>query len=310
MPSDRLDEPAPYARTDKVPLGIAYMVGATLMFAVTTALGKWLVAIYPFTEILLFRSTVSVLIAMLMILPRTGLVVFRTRLIAQHASRSVVQALAQSCMIVALSLMPIAGAVAINFSSPLFATLFTFFLLGEKIGLERGVALVAGFLGVLLVVSPGADSFTMGALFALGNAVLFASVTTAVRGMSNTESAETLTLYQMGFMALLFALATPFFGFTMPTMADAAAMVALGVVNSFGQYWWTRALSLAPPSATGPFYYFSLVWAIALGYLFWGDVPTPALLAGSAIVVASGLILLWREAGRKRETAQDINVGD
>ena len=299
MPSDRLDEPAPQRRTDKVPLGIAYMIGATLMFAFTTAIGKWQVEIYPFTEVLLFRSAVAMLIAMALILPRTGLIVFGTRLLAQHAGRSLTQTLAQSCMILALSLMPIAGAVAINFSAPLFATLFSVYWLGEKVGLERGVALVIGFAGVLLVVSPGADSFTIGALFALGNAVLFGSVTTAVRGMSNTETAETLTLYQMGFMALFFALATPFFGFTLPTWTDAAALVALGVFTSFGQYWWTRALSLAPPAATGPFYYFSLVWAIALGYLFWGDVPTLPLIAGSAVVVGSGLFLLWHESGKK-----------
>jgi drug/metabolite transporter (DMT)-like permease len=76
-------------------------------------------------------------------------------------------------------------------------------------------------------------------------------------------------------------------------------MIVVGVLNGFGQYWWTRALSLAPPSAVGPFYYFSLVWAIVLGYLFWGDIPTLTLLAGSGIVVGSGLFLLWRESGKR-----------
>jgi drug/metabolite transporter (DMT)-like permease len=72
-----------------------------------------------------------------------------------------------------------------------------------------------------------------------------------------------------------------------------------GVVNGVGQYWWTRAISLAPTGAVTPFYYFSLVWAMILGYLVWGDVPTIALLVGSAIVVGSGLFLLWRETGHK-----------
>jgi len=124
-------------------------------------------------------------------------------------------------------------------------------------------------------------------------------VTAAVRGMSNTESAETLTIYQMALMTLFFMIATPIFGFVMPTATDAIALTVVGVLNGFGQYWWTRALSMAPPSAVGPFFYFSLVWAIILGYLFWGDVPTLALLAGSAIVVGSGLFLLWRESGKK-----------
>jgi drug/metabolite transporter (DMT)-like permease len=159
--------------------------------------------------------------------------------------------------------------------------------------------LLIGFCGVLLVVSPGADSFGVGAIFAVANAVLFGSVTAAVRGMSQTESAGTLTIYQMGFMTLFFLMAIPVFGFTMPNGPDATAMIVGGIFNGFGQYWWTRALSLAPPSAVGPFYYFSLVWAIVLGYVFWGDIPTLSLLAGSSIVVASGLFLLWRESGKR-----------
>jgi drug/metabolite transporter (DMT)-like permease len=76
-------------------------------------------------------------------------------------------------------------------------------------------------------------------------------------------------------------------------------MLVNGLFNSLGQYWWTRALSLAPPSAVGPFYYFSIVWAVGLGFFFWAEVPTFALLAGAAVVVGSGLFLLWHETGKK-----------
>jgi drug/metabolite transporter (DMT)-like permease len=199
--------------------------------------------------------------------------------------------------------MPIGGVMAINFSGPLFATLFAAIWLKERIGLARGLALVIGFLGVLLVAAPGADSFRLGALFAIGNAVMFGSVTAAVRGMSATESTETLTMYQMLFMTGFFIIALMVTGFPVPAGRDAAAMIIAGVFNGFGQYWWTRALSLAPPSAVGPFYYFALVWALILGFVFWGDVPTLGLLAGSAVVVASGLFLLWHESGRKAAAA-------
>jgi drug/metabolite transporter (DMT)-like permease len=149
------------------------------------------------------------------------------------------------------------------------------------------------------VASPGADSFRIGALFAVANAVLYGSVTAAVRGMSATESADTLTMYQMLFMTAFFLAVLPVFGFIWPTGRDATAMIVGGVFNGFGQYWWTRALSLAPPSAVGPFYYFTLVWAMTLGFIFWGDIPTAGLLAGSGIVVGSGLFLLWHESGKK-----------
>lgn len=296
MTIDRLER-AP--RIDRVPLGIMYMLAATVLFAGSSALSKWQVASYPFSEVLLFRSGVSLITCALLIMPWTGMSVFRTQKIGAHFGRSLTQTAAQSCILIALSMMPLAGAMAINFSAPLFATLFAVIFLKERVGLPRASALAVGFGGVLLVASPGADSFGVGALFAVANAVLYGSVTAAVRGMSKTESAGTLTIYQMGFMTLFFALATPVFGFTVPNGQDAIALIVIGVLNGIGQYWWTRALSMAPASAVGPFYYFALVWAIVLGYLFWGDVPTLSLLAGSSIVVGSGLFLLWRESGKR-----------
>jgi len=281
------------------------MVGATIMFAVSSALAKWQVETYSFAEVLFFRSIGSFAICAALILPRTGLIVFRTRRLRDHAGRSGTQAIAQSCIVIAFGLMPLAGAIAINFSSPLFATLFAALWLKEKVGLMRAAALAAGFLGVLLVAAPGAESFRIGALFALGNAVLFGSVTAAVRGMTKTESAETLTMYQMVFLVIFFGAVLPFF-FIMPTPTDAAILIGNGLLNGLGQYWWTRSLSLAPPSAVGPFYYFSMVWAIILGFLVWGDLPTLPLLAGSAIVVASGMFLLWHESGKKAPPIESV----
>lgn len=296
--------PALSLRADRVPLGILYMLGATVMFAVSSGLAKWQVETYSFVEVLFFRASASLVVCAVLILPRTGLAAFRTRRLRDHAGRSATQATAQSLIIIAFGLMPLAGAVAINFASPLFATLFAAIWLKEKVGLARAAALAAGFLGVVLVAAPGAESFRIGALFALGNAVLFGSVTAAVRGMTQTESTETLTLYQMLFMTIFFGLALPFF-FTMPSAYDALFLVANGAINAVGQYWWTRSLSLAPPAAVGPFYYFSLVWAIIIGFLYWGDLPTLALLAGSAIVVGSGLFLLWHESGKKPLPAEE-----
>ena len=288
------------SRTDRVPLGIAFMLGATVMFAVSSALSKWQVAAYSFDEVLFFRALASLVTVAAIILPRTGLAVFGTRRLADHAARSATQAVTQSCIVIAFGLMPLGGAVAINFASPLFATLAAALWLKERVGPVRGTALIVGFLGVLLVAAPGADSFRVGALFALANAILYGSVTAAVRGMTTTESAETLTMYQMVFLVLFFTLGLPFFGFVWPTNGDLAALLANGVINAVGQYWWTRSLSFAPPAAVGPFYYFSLVWALVLGFVFWGEVPGLPLLAGSAIVVGSGLALLWRESGRSK----------
>ena len=285
------------ARQERVPLGILYLIGATVMFAAQSASSKWLVADYPNGEVLFGRTLVSLIVVAAFVLPSTGLGVFRTTRLPAHLMRAGSQGLSQNFILIAFSMMPLASVIAISFSAPLFSTLAAAIFLRETVGPARWIALIVGFLGVLLVTNPGADTFTIGALFALGNAVLYGSVTVGVRGMTGTESTETLLLYQMMLLTVIFAAMLPF-GFRMPTGFDALVMVANGVTNAFGQYWWTRALHLAPASAVGPFYYFMLVWSIVLGFLIWGDVPTASLLVGSAIVVGSGLFLLWREQRR------------
>jgi drug/metabolite transporter (DMT)-like permease len=281
-------------RREHVPLGILYMIGATVVFAGSSAVSKWLVARYPIGEVLFTRTAVALATCALFILPQTGLAVFRTRRLSHHVMRSVSQSCSQTFLLIAFSLMPLAGAIAINFSAPLFAALVSALLLKEAVGPARWGALLVGFCGVLIVANPGVDTFQIGAVFALANAVLYGSVTAAVRGMTATESAETLTLYQLLLLTAFFTLLLPL-GWTWPSPVDAGWIVFNGVSNAVGQYWWTRALHLAPASAVAPFYYLSLIWASFLGFAVWGDVPTLSLVIGSAVVVASGLFLLWRE---------------
>jgi drug/metabolite transporter (DMT)-like permease len=290
---------APFAKTrqDRIPLGIAYMIAATIVFAGSSALSKWLVATYPIGEMLFVRAVAALVGAGLVILPTTGLIVFRTSRFREHLFRGVSQSLAQTFLVIAFSLMPLASAVAINFSAPLFATLAAIIFLKEVVGPVRWGALIVGFAGVLLVTSPGAETIQIGSAFALANAVLFGTVTVGVRRMTSTESAETLTMYQMTFLTIFFSVTLPF-GWITPNFIDGAAMVGNGLGNAVGQYLWTRSLHLAPTSAVAPFNYFSLVWAMIMGFLVWGDVPTLHLLIGSAIVVGSGLFLLWHESRR------------
>jgi drug/metabolite transporter (DMT)-like permease len=298
--SDSIEQrrPAAPTRTDRIPLGILYMLGATILFACSSALSKWQVASHSVIDVLFLRSVTALAVCSLLILPRTGLIVFRTHRLRDHVGRNITQGLAQAAIVIAFGLMPLAGAVAINFAAPLVATVAAALLFKEKVGAVRWAVLLVGFFGVLVVAAPGADSFRIGALFAIANAVMYGSVIAAVRGMTATESAETLTMYQMVILIVMFAAMLPF-GFTIPNLHDGLVMLANGLFYGFGQYLWTRSLSMAPTSAVGPFYYFSLVWAIVIGFVFWGDVPTPALLAGSAVVVGSGLFLLWHESGKK-----------
>ena len=289
-------------RTEDVPRGIILMIIATVLFASASAASKWLVAIYPVGEVLFLRSLSSFLACAVVMLPVTGLSVFVTRRPLDHLARGLSQSISQAALLLAFSLMPLAGAVAINFSAPLFAALVSIVWLKERAGYVRGTALVVGFLGVLIVTNPGANSLTLGALFALVNAVMYGTVTVAVRGMTRTESANTLVIWQLAVLTFFhsFLLA---FGCRWPSALDAVMLFGTGFVNALGQWFWTKALHLAPAAAVTPFYYLMLVWALLIGFVVWGEVPTASLLVGSSIVVATGLFLFLREARLQRRLA-------
>jgi drug/metabolite transporter (DMT)-like permease len=290
---------SPAGQRDHVPRGICCMIAATMLFSIAFAVSKWVVALYPVGEVMFLRSFSSLLVVATIMLPITGFSVFATRRPRDHVARGLSQAISQTFSVLAFSLMPLAGAVAINFSAPLFAALVSIIWLKERAGPARWGVLLIGFVGVLIVTNPGANSLTLGALFALGNAIMYGSVTVAVRGMTKTESANTLLIWQMVTITFFHSFLL-LFGWHLPTPIDAALLFGSGFANACGQYFWTQALRLAPTTAVSPFYYLMLVWAMIIGFLVWGDIPTTGLLIGSVIVVTSGLFLLWHEARLQR----------
>jgi drug/metabolite transporter (DMT)-like permease len=291
--------PAPSGRQEHIPLAIFLMISAGAIFSFSSAASKYLAQTYPVGEVLFSRVLVSFVLFSAFALPTTGVSVFYTRKPVAHVLRSMSQLTTQTLLLIAFTMMPLASATAINFSAPLFATLASLIFLKETVGPVRWVVLVAGFVGVLIVTNPGADTFQIGALYALGNAVLFGTVTAGVRGMTKTESARTLTMYQLMWLTVFYGLTLPF-AYKTAALADIPLIVANGVSNMLGQYWWTRSIHLAPTSAVTPFQYLSLLWAMMFGYAWWGDEPTVGLMIGSVIVVGSGLFLIWHESRKRR----------
>ena len=289
-------------RADHVPAGIGCMVVATITFSSATAMTKWQVGLYPVGEVVFMRSLASFVTIAAFMLPLTGFSVFATRRPGAHLARSLSQAISQVLFAFAFSMMPLGDAVSINFSAPLFSALISIVWLKERATIARWAALLVGFAGVLIVAHPGAGSLQIGTFLALGNAVMYGSVTVAVRGMTKTESANTLLAWQLTAIAFFHSFLL-LFGWRTPTLIDAAMMFGSGLANAIGQYFWTQSLRLAPATAVAPFYYLMLVWALGLGFVVWGDVPSAGLLLGSVIVVVSGLVLYWREARMQRAVA-------
>jgi drug/metabolite transporter (DMT)-like permease len=287
------------AGRNQVPRGILFMVVSTVLFAGGNAIVKWEVARYPVGEVAFFRTLFALTAVAAIVLPNRGWAVLRTQRYREHLQRGLSQFASMLCWFMAVRALSLGAATAIGFAAPLFTTLLSIVILKETVGIHRWSALVIGFVGVVIVTHPGPGSLNAGALFGLGNAVLISTVAIAIRRMSATESTSTLALYQMMIMTACTLFLLPL-GFQRPALADLAGIAFAGLGNGVAQLFWTRSLALAPPSAVVPFNYLSLIWAMILGFLVWGDVPTPMLLVGAAIVVLSGLYILWRETLRRK----------
>jgi len=288
--------PAP--TREEVRRGILYVVASIFVFALTNALIKWLVVRYAVVEVIVFRSTFALIPCLYLIATRGGILALRTKRLHQHVSRSLLQFVSMICIFTAFGLMPLADAVAITFASPLFLTILSIPLLGEQVGIYRWSAVIVGFIGVLIMVQPGPAILQSGALFPLANALINACVTIAIRRMTLTEASTTLVCYQTLVTGIIGLVLLPFVWVT-PGPLDLALFSATGLLSGIAQFWWMQGCRFVPASVAAPFSYTSMIWSLALGYLIWSDVPSAAVLVGAAIVIASGLYILYRETVRR-----------
>ncbi len=284
-------------RKDRVLAGIALMLGSTMLLSLSNLLGKILIARYPIGEVMFLRSSGALLLCGALVLPGAGLAVFGTSRPRAHVARGLSQAISQTLTVAALALLPLASVTAIGFSAPLFTAVLAILFFNEKSDLIRGGVLAVGFCGVLLVTHPGSNTLQLGALLALGNAVMYGSVTIAVRRMTKTEGAGTLLMWQMGVMTVAHA-GLLVLGFRCPVGADWPLFALLGTSNAGAQFLWTRALAAAPATVVSPLYYSMLIWGAGLGFIVFGEVPSGWVVAGGLVVAASGIVLVLHEARR------------
>ena len=287
----------PVPTRDEVRRGILYIFLAVAAFSLVNALVKYAEADFPVTEVVFFRSTFALLFSLVLVARAGGLSVLRTNRLPEHIGRGIMQFISMVCIFIAYDLMPLADAVAITFSSPLFLTVLSIPLLGEKVGPHRWGAVIVGFVGVLIMVQPGPGTFSRGAVLALINAAIGASVTIAIRRMSLTERPAAMVTYQ-ALVATVLSIAVLPFGWVTPTWQGAMGLAAIGLISGVGQILWTKAFRLVTAAILAPFSYTSMIWSIGLAFFIWGDFPTPLLIGGALVVAASGLYILYRETIR------------
>lgn len=194
----------------------------------------------------------------------------------------------------ALSLLPVAKVVAIKFSGPLFAALLAMLFMREVVRRRRIVAIVVGFSGTLVIMRSGFTEFDLGAVLALASSVTWALMFVAVKVLSRTESSFTITIYMslITFPVLgLFAL--PFW--QTPTLVQLGWLVLLGVFGSLYHLCFAQALKNADVSVISPMDFCKLPWVTGMGFLAFGEVPTPSTWLGAIMIFASATYIAYQE---------------
>lgn len=287
---------------DRPLAGIAFMVTAFVTVAVGDALTKAVIVALPIAQFLVLRSA-SVLILLLPVFLRAGgLVVFRTERLGLHLLRCALNGASLLLFYMALRRLELATLFAIGFVGPLLMTALSVPILGERVGPHRWAAIAIGFLGALVIVNPGAGGFEPAALIAMAGTALWATSMVLVRKMSATESDAALLAYINVSLLLLGAVGAPFV-WSEVTLAQTGFIAMLAVTLVAGQWLMLRAFRLAPIGVVAPFQYTGIVWATLIGWAFWNEFPAPNVWVGAAILIASGLYVMWRERIRSRQRA-------
>jgi len=241
-----------------------------------------------------------------------------------HMKRGAIGATGMFSGFVGLTMLPLADSTAISYAAPLMVVPLAYFILGEQVRIYRWTAVAVGFVGVVVILWPhldvGAmggrpDSQRTGALFSLGGAICAAFATIQVRKLVNTETTAAIVFTFMALCASLALLTwplghvVPFIGqWIVPTPLQAFLLVMVGVTGGLGQIFLTLSYRYADTSLIAPFDYFSMIWAVIIGYLVFADLPSVYVITGGSIVVASGIFVIWREQKLGLERARQRTV--
>ncbi len=276
--------------------GIAFMLLGTALFTFNDALGKWMVASVAVGQLLFIRSVAALALLLPMVQRAGWREVFVVAQPGRHAVRLGFIVAEVACFYLAVRHLPLADVMAVYQATPLIVTVLAIPLLGEVVGWRRGLAVGIGFGGVLLVLQPQDGVFTAPALIALAGSITYALSMIATRQL-RAASALSLIVYHTLAVGLAGLLTLPW-GWSAIGLTDTAYLALIGVFATLAHMSMNQALRLAPAATVVPYTYTSLLWAILLGWLFFADRPTPPMLLGAAIIVASGLFVLHREARR------------
>ncbi len=283
--------------------GIALMCGAVALFACLDTTAKYLNTQMDSLQIAWARYTSAFLLTLIVSNPLTQPGLLRTKQFKLQITRSLLLVGSTAFNFLALRWLQLDEVLSIIFTFPFIVSIASGPLLGEWIGWRRWLAICVGFGGVLLIIRPGFGTMHPAAFFSLAATICYGFYAVITRIVSRTDANQTSLFYANFVGAVVMLPVIPFVWQTPATSGIALLMLGTGVLGSFGHFLLISGHKLAPASVLSPFVYTQLIWVVILGYVVFDHVPTTWTMAGAAIVVGSGLYLLYRERKRGQTAA-------
>ena len=274
-------------------LGFLYMFLSVCAFSLMDIIVKWSVN-YPIGQVLFFRGFFGI-IFYFFVIPKNRLHNFYyTKRAGLHFLRCASGLIALVAIFIALRELPLATVVSISFGAPIFTTIFSIFLLSEKVGIYRWLAVIIGFVGILIITEPGMTSLNIYYIYPIIFCLGLSYVAIAIRKLSTTEPVWLISFYFSLSITILSLFSIPY-GWVMPSLNDFIYLSLIGIFGGVANLWLSQSYKYSEVSLVTPLKYLALVFAIIFGYFIWNEVPTIKTLLGAILVIVSTMIIFKRE---------------
>ena len=249
---------------------------------------------YPVGQVLFFRGFCGI-IPILFLIPRERFLDFyKTERAFLHIKRCLAGLIALLSIFIALRNLPLATVVSISFAAPIFTTIFSIFLLNEKVGLYRWLAVLVGFIGIIVIAEPGFSSLNFYYVYPIIFCLGLSYVAIAIRKLSSTEPVWLISFF-FSFSIMLLSFFSLYQKWIMPNFIDLFLLSMIGILGGLANLWLSQSYKYSEVSLVTPLKYLALVFAIIFGYFIWEEVPTLKTLIGASLVIISSFIIFRRE---------------
>ena len=280
-------------------LGFFYMFISVCAFSLMDVIVKWSDD-YPVGQVLFFRGFCGIIPILFLIPKDRYLDFYKTTRPFLHFKRCLAGLIALVSIFVALRNLPLATVVSISFAAPIFITIFSIFLLKEKVGIYRWLAVLVGFIGIIFITEPGFSSLNLYYIYPIIFCLRFILRCYCYKKLSSTEPAWLISFF-FSFSIMLLSFLSFYQGWILTKFIDLFLLSMVGILGGLANLWLSQSYKYSEVSLVSPLKYLGLVFAIIFGYFIWNEIPTSKTLLGALLVIISSIIIFRREMYLKKK---------